>query len=121
MKVTLLFNSISNIMKFLLLKLHMFNTREYGFLSFNNFFKKINKIKNFDRRIAINNRKQCERFRKKRSRIKNKLPYHFIGHKQNKSTFFFMNFFYLKRDRGRGGRVRQRSEWYCGVLGVFLS
>ena len=49
----------------LLLKLHIYNTRKYGFLSFNNFVNEISKIKNLERRIAVNKWNICEIFRKK--------------------------------------------------------
>ena len=49
----------------LLLKLHMCNTRKYGFLSFNNFVNEISKIKNLEIRIAVNKWNICDTFRKK--------------------------------------------------------
>ena len=58
----------------LLLKLHIYNTRKYGFLSFNNFVNEISKIKNLERRIAVNKWNICEIFRKKWHRIENNIP-----------------------------------------------
>ena len=58
----------------LLLKLHIYNARKYGFLSFNNFLNKISKIKNLEKRAAVNDRNKCGRFRKKWHRIENKIP-----------------------------------------------
>ena len=51
----------------LLLKLHIYDTRKYGVLSFKNFLNKIRRIKNLERRIAVNSRNKCER-------MENKLP-----------------------------------------------
>ena len=39
----------------LLLKLRIYNTRSNGLLSFNNFLNEISKIKNLERRVALNN------------------------------------------------------------------
>ena len=58
----------------LLLKLPLYNARKYGFLCFKYFLNEISKIKNFERRVAVNNRNKYERFRKKWHRIKNKVP-----------------------------------------------
>ena len=58
----------------LLFKLHIYNPRKYGFLSFNNFLNDISKIKNLEKRVAVNNWNKCERFRKKWHRIENKVP-----------------------------------------------
>ena len=49
----------------LLFKLHIYNARKYGFLSFNNFLYEISKIKNLEKRGAVNNRNKCEKFIKK--------------------------------------------------------
>ena len=57
----------------LLLKLHICNTRNYDFLFFNNFLNEISKIKNLERRVAVNNQNKCERFRKKWHRIDKKV------------------------------------------------
>ena len=58
----------------LLLKLHIYNTRKYALLSFNNFLNEISKIKNLERIGAVNNRNKCERFRKKWRKTENKVP-----------------------------------------------
>ena len=58
----------------LLFKLHIYNAKEYGFLSFNNFPNKISKIKNLEKIGATNNRNKCEIFRKKWHKIENKVP-----------------------------------------------
>ena len=39
----------------LLLKLHIYNARKYGFSSFNNFLNEISQIKHLERRLAVNN------------------------------------------------------------------
>ena len=44
----------------LLLKLHIYNTRKYSFLSFNNFLNEISKNKKLNRRVAVNNQNECE-------------------------------------------------------------
>ena len=49
----------------LLFKLHIYNARKHGFLSFNNFLNEISKIKNLEKRVAANSQNKCERFRKK--------------------------------------------------------
>ena len=49
----------------LLLKLRIYNTRNNGLLSFNNFLNEISKIKNLERRVALNNWNKCGRFRNK--------------------------------------------------------
>ena len=46
----------------LLFKLHIYNARKYGFLSFNNFLDENRKIKNLEKRVAVNNRNKCDRF-----------------------------------------------------------
>ena len=48
----------------LLLKLHLYNAIKDGFFSFSNFLNEINKIKNLERKVAVNNQNKCERFRK---------------------------------------------------------
>ena len=48
-------------------KLHIYNARKYGLLSFNNFLNEISKIKNLEKRVAVI-------FRKKWHRIENKAP-----------------------------------------------
>ena len=58
----------------LLLKLCIYNTRKYGFLSLNNFLNEISKFKNLERRVAVNNRNKYERFRKIWHRMQNKVP-----------------------------------------------
>ena len=58
----------------LLLRLYTYNVGKYGFLSFNNFLNEISIIKNLERRVTLNNRNKCERFRKKCNRIENKAP-----------------------------------------------
>ena len=65
----------------LLLELHIYNARKCGFLSFNNFLNEISKIKNLKRKVAVNNRNKCERFRKKWHRTN--VPYYLIGNKKN--------------------------------------
>ena len=49
----------------ILLKLHIYNTRKYRFLSFNSFLNEIIKIKNLERTVAVSNANKCESFRKK--------------------------------------------------------
>ena len=58
----------------LLLKLHIFIGRKYGFLSFNNFLNEIDKTKNLERGVAVNTRNKRERFRTKSNRIENEVP-----------------------------------------------
>ena len=48
-----------------LLKLHIYNTRKYRFLSFNSLLNEISKINNLERRVVVNNWNKCERSRKK--------------------------------------------------------
>ena len=72
-------------------KLHIYNARKYGFLSFNNFLNEINKIKHLEKRVAANNWNKCGRFRKKWHRIENKAE-------TNKKDQFYMN---LQREGGR--------------------
>ena len=81
----------------LLLKLHMYNTRKYRFLSFNNFLNELSQMKNLERRVAINNRNKGERFRNKYYKIENKAPNNLIKNKQKQSTF------YEPREVGRVG------------------
>ena len=76
-------------------KLHIYNARKYGFLSFNNFLNEINKIKHLEKRVAANNWNKCGRFRKKWQKIKQK---------QTKK----INFIWTYRGR-EGGKIR----WYC--------
>ena len=71
----------------LLLKLHLYITRNYVFLSHNNFLIDISKIKKLERRVAVNNRNKCERFRKKWHRIENKIPQDLIRNKQKNQLF----------------------------------
>ena len=40
-------------------KLHIYNARKYGFLSFDNFLYEISKIKNLEKRVAVNNWNKC--------------------------------------------------------------
>ena len=49
----------------LLFKLYIYSVRKQGFLSFNNFQNEVSKIKNLEKRVAANNQKKFERFRKK--------------------------------------------------------
>ena len=44
----------------LLLKLHIYNTRKYSFLSFNDSIHEINKIKSLERIMVVNNHGKCE-------------------------------------------------------------
>ena len=71
----------------LLLKLHLYITRNYVFLSHNNFLIDISKIKKLERRVAVSNRNKCERFRKKWHRIENKIPQDLIRNKQKNQLF----------------------------------
>ena len=47
------------------LKSQRFIGRKYRFLSFKKFWNEISKIKNLERRVVVNNRNKCKRFRKK--------------------------------------------------------
>ena len=79
----------------LLLKLHICNNRKYGFLFVNNFLNEISKIKNLERRVAVNNQNKCERFRKKWHRINKKSTLGYYQKQTKKSTF------YEPREEGR--------------------
>ena len=43
----------------LLFKLHIYNARKHGFLSFSNFINEISKTKHLEKRVALNNRNKC--------------------------------------------------------------
>ena len=58
----------------LLLKLHTHNAIKHGFSSFNNFLNETSKMKNLEKRLAVNNQNWCERLRKIWHRIENKVP-----------------------------------------------
>ena len=49
----------------LLFRLHIYNAGKCRFLSFNNFLIEISKIKNLEKRVAVDNHNKCEGFRKK--------------------------------------------------------
>ena len=51
---------IRNHILLLLLTLHIGNARKYGFLSFRNFLNKINKTKNLERGVVVNNWNKCK-------------------------------------------------------------
>ena len=66
-----------------------------------NFLKEINKFKNLERGVAVNNPNEFERFRKKWHRIENQVPQDIIRNKQKKKKIF-MNFYESKE----GGKMR---------------
>ena len=72
----------------LLLKLHIYNTRKYGFLSFNNFLNEISRIKNLERRLAVK-RNKCERL--ERNGTEWKIKYLRTNREQTKENQLYMN------------------------------
>ena len=82
----------------LLFKLHIYNARKHGFLSFNNFLNEVSKIKNLEKRVAGNDQNKCEIFRKKWHGIENEVPYNLIKNKQTKKSTLYKP--------TEGGRVR---------------
>ena len=78
----------------LLLKLHICNTRKYGFLSFSNFLNEIRKIKNLEGRIAVNNWNKCENL--ERNSTEQKIKYlRILSQTKQYGIVGFFSFFFI--------------------------